>query len=333
MASGIVLAGNMIVDLIKMIDVYPTRHSLTTIRSVELAMGGAVCNCGVDLARLDPQLPVEVLGIVGEDEYGDFILRELEKYPSINLDRVSRRGITSYTEVMTERSGGGRTFFTFRGADSLLADCDFNFGDMGGKLLHIGYIMLLDGMDQPDPDFGTVMARVLCRAREAGLATSIDVVSEESDRFVRLVPPSLRYADYCTINEIEAALVTGIELRDKNGTLHQERFEAACRALKAMGVSRWATVHAPEFSAGVDETGLFVMHQSPRLPEGYIKGTVGAGDAFISGILYKASQGGTLREGIELGTAIAVCSLAEAGATEGVRDLKATWEHFQRITE
>jgi arabinose-5-phosphate isomerase len=63
------------------------------------------------------------------------------------------------------------------------------------------------------------MARLLAEAQKHGIKTSIDVVSEASDRFTRLVPPSLKYTDYCIINEIEAGQTTGIALRDENDNL------------------------------------------------------------------------------------------------------------------
>ena len=77
------------------------------------------------------------------------------------------------------------------------------------ELLHIGYILLLDALDEADAEYGTRMARLLHDAQQHGIKTSIDVVSESGDRFRRLVPPALRYTDYCIINEVEAQESTG----------------------------------------------------------------------------------------------------------------------------
>ena len=75
----------------------------------------------------------------------------------------------------------------------------------------------------------------------------------------------------------------------------------------------------PEIGCGLDENGNYVEVPSLKLPEGWIVGTVGAGDAFCSGVLYGAWKGMALKEAIELGTASAACSLSQAGATEGMR--------------
>ncbi len=94
---------------------------------------------------------------------------------------------------------------------------------------------------------------------------------------------------------------------------------AALNAIKDMGVARWVVVHAPEGGFGLDcTTGQFVSVESLRLPDGYIKGTTGAGDAYCAGVLYGAWLGQSLQDALELGTACAVCSLSEPGATEGM---------------
>ena len=61
-------------------------------------------------------------------------------------------------------------------------------------------------------------------------------------------------------------------------------------------------IHCPRCGYGYDcRTDAFVSVPSLHLPEGYIKGTNGAGDAYCSGILYGAYQGMTLEESMILG--------------------------------
>ena len=69
-------------------------------------------------------------------------------------------------------------------------------------------MLLLDRLDLPDPVYGTVAAAVLQRAQEAGFKTSVDLVSEDSDRFAGIVRPALRFCDYCVLNEFEAERTT-----------------------------------------------------------------------------------------------------------------------------
>ena len=186
-------------------------------------------------------------------------------------------------------------------------------------MLHIGYILLLDTLDEEDSEYGTKMAKLLHNAQAHGIKTSIDVVSEAGERFKKLVCPAMRYTDYCIINEVEAQATTGVELRTEDGKLLKENMPAALKKMKEMGVSTWAVIHCPEIGCGLDENDDLVEVPSLKLPAGWIAGTVGAGDAFCSGVLYGAWKGMDLKSAIELGTASAACSLSQPGATEGMR--------------
>lgn len=326
MKRGIAVAGNIIVDVIKYIDRYPQRQALTYIRSFERALGGACSNVIRDLARMDPALHLRALGMIGDDADGDYALSQFAMYPNIDVSGVLRRGQTSYTDVMTESTGKARTFFAYAGASGLLTPEHFDIAALDVDLFHIGYILLLHGLDAPDPTFGTAMARLLHDLQAAGIATSVDIVSQSGAPFAQIVPPALRYTDYCIINEYEAAETTGIPLRDDDGVLLPDNMPEALGKLRAMGVKRWAVIHAPESSFGIDETGRFIATPSLRLPEGFIKGSVGAGDAFCAGVLYCAYCDQTLEKGLAFGAAAAACSLSEPGSSEGLRTADEVWK-------
>ena len=66
--KGIALAGNIIADIIKTIDTYPPIGMLANISQVSMAVGGCVSNTAIDLATLDPSLPLHAMGCVGDDE-------------------------------------------------------------------------------------------------------------------------------------------------------------------------------------------------------------------------------------------------------------------------
>ena len=187
--------------------------------------------------------------------------------------------------MINENISRQRTFFTYGGAGDVFTEEDIPFDELDAKILHIGYILLLKALDQPDAEYGTRMARLLAEAKEKGFLTSIDVVSESGDRFRRLVPPALRYTDYCVINELEAQATTGVTLRDEDGTLRPENMAEALEKLFEAGVGTWCVIHCPEGAWGMEKGGTLVSEASIALPKGYIKGKVGAGDAFCSGVL------------------------------------------------
>lgn len=323
MREGICIAGNLIVDILYPIEKYPGKSELTTILDgITRTTGGAACNVGMDLASLDPDLPITVNGIIGQDPDGDYVISQFIKYKNIDLTNIKRKGVTSFTAVMCENTTKARTFFQYRGANAEFCEADFDWKNITARILHIGYILLLDALDQPDAEYGTKMARLLAKAQSEGIKTSVDVVSEVGNRFAALVPPALKYTDYCIINELEAQQATGILLRRPDGTLLKEGMEDALRKLFSMGVSTWAVIHAPEGGFGMDRSGRLVQAKSLDLPKGYIKGTVGAGDAFCAGVLYAAYKNADLEQAIVMGIASAACSLSQPGAAEGMRTMR-----------
>lgn len=289
--KGIAVAGNMIVDMLYPIDGFPKPGELTTITAdATRSTGGCLCNDILDLATLDPELPLTALGRVGEDEAGDFVLEKLRERPNISLEQIRRQGTTSYTLVMADEVSKQRSFYQCRGANADFCEADIDWDRLDVDMLHIGYILLLDALDAPDGEYGTKMARLLHTARQRGIKTSIDVVTEASERFGRIVTPALRYTDYCVINEVEAQATTGVRLTREDGLLRREALPEALGTLKELGVSTWAVIHSPEGGFGLDENNAYVEVPSLKLPQGYIKGSVGAGDAFCSGVLYAARK-------------------------------------------
>ena len=323
--KGIACLGNCIVDVLKETDSYPAPGNLATITEISYATGGLVPNCLLDLAKMDPSLPLEAVGLVGRDAYGDRIVDTLSA-AGADTRHVGRHSAlpTSFTDVMSQR-GGERAFFQYRGANAAFGPEHIPLEELRASILHFGYILLLDALDAPDPDYGTVLARMLARAQAEGRKTSIDVVSEQGSRFAQCVAPALRHADYCIINEVEAAAVTGIACRDGAGRLLHGRMEAICGALRALGVHEWVVVHCPEGSFAMDGRQYLTL-PALALPPSEIKGKTGAGDAFCSGVLYSAHQGMPLENALRLATAAAAASLTETGASGGLRPAAALYK-------
>ncbi len=323
MKKGICVAGNLIVDITYPIERWPRESELTTVtEGITRSVGGAVCNDIVDLAKLDPELPLEALGVIGKDAEGDFILSELGKHKNIDLSKLKFGGMTSFTAVMSNNITKNRTFFQYRGANALFDESCIEWDKLNADIFHIGYILLLDALDAEDDEYGTKMARLLAEAQRRGMKTSIDVVSEAGNRFKKIVTPALKYSDYCVINELEAQQITGVCLRDDEGRLYQENMKEALQIIKSLGVTTWAVIHCPEGAFGLDENDNYVASRSLPIPNEDILGTVGAGDAFCSGVIYGAWKKWTLEESIRLATCCAVAALSERGATEGLASIE-----------
>ena len=321
---GILAGGNWIIDQVKLVDVYPQREQLANICSQYQGTGGAPYNVLIDLAKLGSNLPLFGAGLVGDDALGQTILEDCRQH---KIDprclRATNKADTSYTDVMTEEGNGRRTFFHYRGANAFWRGDDLEFKKIRAQIFHLGYLLLLDALDEPDAKFGTKAARLLAAAQAAGIKTSVDVVSEDSDRFARIVTPALKFVDYCILNEIEASKTAGFKIRQPDGTLDTVALRHAAGSLLQCGVRELVVIHFPEGAFVRTRKGEDVWRSSVKLPEKQIVGTAGAGDAFCAGVLLGLHEGWELKKCLEAGVCVAAMSLTHATCTGGMKPLAA----------
>ena len=303
MKSGIAVAGSILVDEINEISAYPQAGELTKINSVQKSVGGCVPNVAIDLKRLCPDLIVKAVGKVGADENGKYVNDVLFEN-SVDIENVSiGTDKTSFTQVMSV-TGGQRTFFTYAGASADFGKNDVPMSALNVKMFHLGYFLLLDKIDDGDGE------KILKAAQEVGVKTSIDLVSENSDRY-SIVLPCLKYVDNLIINEVEAGALTGIEPIKEN-------LRAITEKLMFHGVKERIIIHTPELGVCLSKDG-FTCVPSYNLPKDFIVGTTGAGDAFCAGALLGIYQGKSNKEILEFASASAVAALSSTDATSGLR--------------
>ena len=317
MKNGIAIAGSILVDNINEISAYPKSGELTQIRSVQKSVGGCVPNVAIDLKRLCPDLTVKAVGKIGNDENGEYVKETLSSSGVEIQDIGVAADKTSFTEVMSV-TGGQRTFFTYAGASADFGASDVDLDGLGVKMLHLGYFLLLDKMDNGDG------LALLKQAKEKGVKTSIDLVSENLDRY-SLVLPCLPYVDNLIINEVEAGGMTGIAPTKENLVVMAQK-------LKQLGVRERVIIHTPEVGVCVSEDGVQLV-PSYSIPADFIVGTTGAGDAFCAGALLGIYQNKSDAEILEFASAAAVAALSSADATSGLRtekEIKELCEGFKR---
>ena len=312
--SGIAVAGSILVDKIYTISAYPREGELTQIQSITQAVGGLVPNNGIGLKKLCPSLDVFAIGKIGNDEQGVFVLETLKKHGAdTSMIRVCDGETTSFTDVMSVM-GGQRTFFTYPGGSASFGYDDVDWDRLSCKMLHLGYFLLLEKVD-----FGDGL-RILKEAKRRGMKTSIDLVSENSDRYT-CVLPCLPYVDNLIINEIEAGKLCGVEPEKADLSI-------LAKQLLDMGVGERVIIHTPNLGVCVSQSGC-TMLPSYQLPDGFIQGTTGAGDAFCSGALIAIEQGKSDLEILKYAQTAAVASLRNTDATSGLQELSVLFEQFQ----
>ena len=318
--QGIAIAGNILVDIVNMIEKYPEKNMLANISDTVHAVGGCVPNTIIDIAKIDPDIFLTALGRVGSDDNGRYVMSQMRKYGvDVTQIRIDGKAPTASDNVMTEISTGDRTFFYSGGASKLFDIDDINIDALDCRIFHAGYILLLDALDAPDEEYGTRMARLLKMVSDRGIKTSIDVVSEEGNRFREKVIPALRHCDYAILNEIESCRVTGLSPRHEDGSVHVENIRATMEAFMKYGVREKVIVHCVEGGFLLDKSGNFEIVPSLELPPDYIKGSVGAGDSFAAACLYGIYKEYGDRELLEFAASAAACNLSASDSISGMR--------------
>lgn len=317
MRHGILAGGNWIVDHVKTITRWPAEDTLVSVLRQSSSNGGSPYNILVDLARLGAAFPLAAVGLVGDDENGRAILADCRAHGiDASQLRITPEAATSYTDVMTAEKTGRRTFFHQRGANALLDVKHFDFSATSARLFHLGYILLLDRLDEV-ADGRPRAAEVLQRARAAGLQTSLDCVSEDSGRFQSTVLPVLPHVDVLFVNDFEAEKLAGIPLRPGN-RIDPAAVTRTARLLLDAGVRSWVVIHFPEAAYACDAAGRGIWQSSLRVPAEAIAGAAGAGDALAAGVLLGLHEGWTMVESLRLGVCVAAASLSHPTCSLGV---------------
>ena len=318
--GGITLAGNILTDVVKTVDCYPNIGMLANISDVSRAVGGCVPNTGIDLKKIDNSLRVTAIGKIGNDEGGEFLLSEFDKY-GLERDKVkvSRAKPTSFSDVMSMPSGE-RTFFHARGANAEFSPEDIDIEALDCDIFHIGYILLLDAMDKADETYGTVMARLLKAVQDRGIKTSIDVVSDSTADYKAKIIPALKYSNYAIMNEIESGMISDLNPYNEDNTLNVDNIRKTMEIMAECGVKDKIIIHCKEAGFCYDvKTGSFTASPSLNIPKEAIKGSVGAGDAFCAGALYGIYNNFSDKEILDFASSAAACNLFAENSIDGMK--------------
>lgn len=304
--NSVVCLGIMVADVVGR----PLRHlpdpgRLVLVDEMGLYAGGCAVNSATVLARFG--LPVEVMGKIGRDPFGDFLLDVLERrgIGAAGVQRDDSAG-TSATMVMVEPDGE-RRFVHYIGANAQLTFSDVDM-DLVQKaaILHVGGSLVMPGID------GQPTAKLLRLAQSAGATTFLDTVWDDRGRWMEMMAPCLPHLDYFLPSLPEARALTG----------HSDPGQAG-QALLERGVG---TVGIKMGTAGclvMDQTGA-----SLRLPAFQVEAidATGAGDAFTAGFIAGVWQGWSLEKTARLANAAGALCVTGSGAAGNTRSLSETLE-------
>lgn len=315
---GFVTGGCWCVDRNNEIEFWPGEDMAAHVTATELAGGGSACNFAMDIRRLDPSMPVATMGLVGDDDNGRFLFAQADAY---GLDRqrllTTPHAPTQLTDAYHSLRTGHRTHIIHEGAGALLSPGHFDFGGVSGRIFHLGLPGIHRTMDAPWEDAPNGWVVVLKRARAAGLATNLELVTVAPERMRGLALPCLPHLDTLVVNDREIGAIAGIETV-VDGKTDAEACRRAVRRALELGAMDVVVAHHESGAELVARDGTEVSMPSVRVPDEAHRGANGAGDAFAAGFLYGRHEGWPYEASVRLAHATAAASLRAPTTVDGV---------------
>ncbi len=269
-----------------------------------MTIGSSVAITACALTRLGSR--TGLVGVVGDDEFGRFILGRLrDRDVDVNRVRTKVGGRTGSSVILVrDRDSSDRQILTDPGVMGDLRADDLDLQDTNGAgHLHVGswFLHVAAVSDLPE---------LLAQARHRGLTTSVDPNDDPNRTWQSHLPRALGHLDVFFCNESEARGVAG-----SLGWPPRDDATAAARWILA----RLAPGGTVVLKCGADGAYAFTGDQSthvaaPRVP---VVDTVGAGDSLAAGFLHARRGGADVPAALRLAVAVGSLSTTRSGGVDG----------------
>ena len=282
----ILVAGSLNADLVVRTPRFPQPGETISGEDLHVIPGGKGANQAVAAARHGTQ--VSMLGRVGRDDFGDFLLENL-KSNSVDSRYVRRDDASTGTAIIIVDSSGQNSIVISPGANGQVTEQDMENASFPD------FKLLLLQLEIPIP---AVLAAAR-RARENGLGVILNPAP------ARDLPEELiALTDFLIPNETELGLLSGMEVDDIASA------ELAAKSLLERGVG---TIIVTLGSKGaLIVTANQVTHVETFKVD--VVDTTAAGDSFIGGFAYKLLESGDLQEAVRYGCACGALATTKFGA-------------------
>lgn len=200
MSIEITVLGDVNVDLLTSpILSTPKRDLQTLIPFINLTIGGGATNFAFATSKLG--LKTRLIGLVGNDIFGEYIIKKIKEFEIENKIRKidgEKTGITFGIQF----EDGSRSLLTFRGTNSLFSKKDFKLEDIKGDTIHIGGYNFLD-------NFRKDVYKILKYAKKRKMLTSLEPDIKSGMRFkLKELKRVLKFVDIFFPNKIEGRILT-----------------------------------------------------------------------------------------------------------------------------
>ncbi|MFO8079888.1 MAG: sugar kinase [Armatimonadota bacterium] len=301
--SQVVCAGIVVADVWgRPIDDQPEHGRLMLVDEMGMSIGGCAANTGIGLAKMN--VDTAIIGKVGDDGFGDFV-RDAMAAEGVDTSgiAVTDEASTSATMIMID-SGGERTFIHCIGANATMRPEDIDMDLLSdAEIFHFAGALVMPGFD------GEPAASVMKAAQEAGTTTALDVVWDDTGRWMELLEPVLPHTDMFLPSFPEAVEITGRDTPEEAAEVLMDH------GVKVVGLK-------------MGEEGSYVRTAdreicAPAFNVEAVDGT-GSGDAFVAGFLLGTLAGWDLEDVARMANAVGAMCVTAPGATTGLRSFDET---------
>lgn len=284
--QNVLVVGSLNADLVVRAPRFPQPGETISGEDLHVIPGGKGANQAVAAARLGAN--VSMLGRVGKDNFGDFLLGNL-KQNHVDSTLVQRDDSSTGTAIIVVDSSGQNSIVLSPGANGRISVEDINNASF------TDYKLLLLQLEIPTP----AVLRAAQRARENGTRVILNPAPAKT-----LPDELIALADFIIPNETELSLLTDQKVDDIASA------ESAARDLLERGAKNVIVTLGSKGALAVDK------HTSKQVDayEVDVVDTTAAGDAFIGGFATMLLQNKSIEESVRYGCACGALAATKFGA-------------------
>jgi len=273
------------------------------VQDIKFTSGGGGTNTAVTFAKQG--LKTAFCGIVGEDEAGREILKELKSYKiDGSLVQKTKEKATNHSVIISSEDGQDRTILVYRGASELLNKQNIPWDKLKSKWIYIAPLsgQLCDTFED-----------IVDFAYKNKIKIAINPGSSQLYLPQETLSRIFKKIDILILNQEEASFLTKVSFQDEVEVFR--KIDEMCPGVAVM----------TKGGEGVTVSDGKYFYSAKPNPTRLVVDTTGAGDSFASGFVAEFIKTNDIEKAMQFGMANSEGNLKEIGAKTGLLDKNAKY--------
>ncbi|MGY3718256.1 ribokinase [Sutcliffiella cohnii] len=288
----ITVIGSLNMDFVCNVEDFPLPGETKTVLDFKLSPGGKGANQAATASKLGGN--VDIIGKVGEDEYGDVLLNELKKI-GVDISRVKKEGVTGRAFINVNSKGENIITYV-PGANMELSGKEIR--ELADHFTKSSYILLQQEVQE---EVIEVVVEEVAKSSNCKVILNAAPAKEISMAVFRQV-------DTLIVNEGELEYISGKKIASN------EDMYASIQYLINSGIK--------EIIVTIGERGAIIanLNEYKHIPAYKVSpvDTTGAGDTFVGAYAVALSEGLSTIQAVEFATKASAMTVTKKGALESI---------------